>query len=146
MRVVQRQAIRALFQACDILLLISRAAHGMHNEITASRQYSAKRLHKQPQSHRLPVFPCCRSSAGVAEAMDAAKNGPEPLHLRRTSHCASRGTGSDNAYPLWMDTRDPELFVCPNTSPPALCTASAPNASVANDQDIFTAALPVPSK
>ena len=59
-------------------------------------------------------------------------------------------TGIDNAYPLWMDTRDPELFLCPGTgtttSPPAVCTAAAPNASVANDQDIFTAALPVPSK
>jgi hypothetical protein len=55
-------------------------------------------------------------------------------------------TGIDNAYPLWMDTRDPDLFICPNTSPPALCTGTASNASVANDQDIFTAALPVPSK
>jgi len=55
-------------------------------------------------------------------------------------------SGIDNAYPLWMDTRDPDLFLCPNTSPPAICTGSASNASVANDQDIFTASLPVPSK
>ena len=55
-------------------------------------------------------------------------------------------SGIDNAYPLWMDTRDPDLFLCPNTSPPAICTASADNASIANDQDIFTASLPVPSK
>lgn len=59
-------------------------------------------------------------------------------------------TAVDNAYPLWMDTRDPDLFLCPGTAianvPPALCTGSASNAAVANDQDIFTAALPVPSK
>ena len=55
-------------------------------------------------------------------------------------------SGIDNAYPLWMDTRVPDLFLCPNTSPPAICTGSASNASVANDQDIFTASLPVPSK
>ncbi|MFL5661223.1 MAG: sialidase family protein [Ktedonobacteraceae bacterium] len=55
-------------------------------------------------------------------------------------------TGIDNAYPLWMDTRVPDLFICPNSSPPAICTGTASNASVANDQDIFTAALPVPSK
>ena len=51
-----------------------------------------------------------------------------------------------DAHPVWMDTRDPELFICPNVSPPALCTGSASNASIANDQDIFTASLPVPSK
>jgi hypothetical protein len=53
-------------------------------------------------------------------------------------------TAIDNAYPLWMDTRSPELFVCPNTTPPAVCTGDASNASVANDQDIYTAALAVP--
>jgi hypothetical protein len=49
-----------------------------------------------------------------------------------------------------MDTRDPELFLCPGTAapgvPPAVCTGSASNAAIANDQDIFTASLPVPSK
>jgi hypothetical protein len=59
-------------------------------------------------------------------------------------------TAVDNAYPLWMDTRNPELFLCPGTgavgSPPAVCTASVDNASLANDQDIYTAALPIPSK
>jgi hypothetical protein len=48
-----------------------------------------------------------------------------------------------------MDTRDPELFVCRDsagtiTQPPALCTAAAPNAAVANDQNINTRSLPVP--
>lgn len=59
-------------------------------------------------------------------------------------------SADDNAYPVWMDTRDPELFLCPGTgtvgNPPQVCTGSARNAAVANDQDIFVAALPVPSK
>lgn len=54
---------------------------------------------------------------------------------------------NSTAYPLWMDTRDPELFLCPGTgatgAPPKVCTASATNASRANDQDIFVAAMPV---
>jgi hypothetical protein len=55
-----------------------------------------------------------------------------------------------NAYPVWMDTRTPELFLCPGTatagSPPRVCTASASNAKVANDQEIRTASLGVPSR
>ncbi len=59
----------------------------------------------------------------------------------------------DNAYPLWTDTRNPDVFVCEDgngnvLAPPRVCTASAPGApaSPLNDQDIYTAALPVPSK
>ncbi len=56
-------------------------------------------------------------------------------------------TIGDFAYPIWMDTRDPELFLCPGTAapgtPPSICTISAPQASVANDQDIFVTALPI---
>jgi hypothetical protein len=58
-----------------------------------------------------------------------------------------------NASPLWTDTRNPELFACADGSgnvitPPQVCTASAPGApaSPLNDQDIYTANLPVPSK
>jgi hypothetical protein len=54
----------------------------------------------------------------------------------------------DNANPVWTDTRNPDLFTCPGSSAPAVCTASAPGAPAAplNDQDIYTANLPVPSK
>lgn len=54
----------------------------------------------------------------------------------------------NDAHPVWMDTRDPDLFVCPTSvsATPAVCESSASNADVANDQDIFTANLPVPSK
>jgi hypothetical protein len=59
-------------------------------------------------------------------------------------------TGVDHAYPLWMDTRDSELFLCPGTgtttAAPAVCGANTPSGIPANDQDIFTANLPVPSK
>jgi hypothetical protein len=57
-------------------------------------------------------------------------------------------TAPVNANPLWTDTRTPELFLCPGTgavgSPPQLCTASAPNAAVANDEELRTANIPVP--
>jgi len=59
-------------------------------------------------------------------------------------------TAVDNAYPLWMDTRSPDLFLCPGTgasmSPPTVCTGSASNAVIANDQDVFTVAQRVPTK
>ena len=57
----------------------------------------------------------------------------------------------DNAYPLWSDTRNPELFTCRDqsgnvTTPPSICAGSATNAAIANDQEIYTAAVGVPSK
>jgi hypothetical protein len=57
----------------------------------------------------------------------------------------ARGT----AHPTWMDTRDPELFACRDvagrvTTPPSVCTASAPNASRANDQNIYSARFAIP--
>lgn len=52
------------------------------------------------------------------------------------------------AHPLWMDTRGPDLFLCPGTGapgvPPALCTATEPNGRMANDQDVFTQGVTVP--
>ena len=54
------------------------------------------------------------------------------------------------AHPIWMDTRSPDLFLCPGTGitgvAPGLCTASGANATIANDQDIFTAAVAVPTR
>jgi hypothetical protein len=56
-------------------------------------------------------------------------------------------TALDQAHPIWSDTRAPELFLCPGTGavgvPPKVCTASAPNAAVANDQDVYTASIRV---
>ncbi|HEV7214373.1 MAG TPA: hypothetical protein VGP33_04545, partial [Chloroflexota bacterium] len=59
-------------------------------------------------------------------------------------------TAVTDAHPLWMDTRNPELFLCPGTgtpgTPPATCEASASNASVANDQDAFTRGVNIPTQ
>jgi hypothetical protein len=59
-------------------------------------------------------------------------------------------SAANDALPLWMDTRDADLFLCPGTGapgvPPRICTGqSVPNGPVANDQDIFTARVGIPS-
>jgi hypothetical protein len=59
-------------------------------------------------------------------------------------------TADDTAHPIWMDTRDPNLLVCRDsagavTLPPSLCTTSAPNAEVANDQNAYTRSLAIPT-
>jgi hypothetical protein len=59
-------------------------------------------------------------------------------------------SADDVAHPAWMDTRDPDLFVCRDSAgnvvqPPGVCTAGAPNAPFANDQNIYTEALDVPT-
>jgi hypothetical protein len=57
-------------------------------------------------------------------------------------------TAVTSALPLWMDTRIDELFLCTGTGvagvPPALCTGTATNAPLANDQNAFTARVDVP--
>ena len=51
------------------------------------------------------------------------------------------------AYPVWSDTRNAALFTCPGTAtaghPPQLCHGLATNASIANDEDIYTTAVPI---
>jgi hypothetical protein len=49
------------------------------------------------------------------------------------------------AWPIWSDTRAPDLFLCPGTgtptTPPQTCTGTegGPQAGLtANDQDIYT--------
>lgn len=58
-------------------------------------------------------------------------------------------TAVHRAHPIWSDTRNLDVFICRDASgkvilPPSLCLASAPNAHLANDQDIYTAGLGVP--
>jgi hypothetical protein len=54
-----------------------------------------------------------------------------------------------SAHPVWADTRTPAQFLCPGTGTPGhaptLCTASAANATTANDQELRTANVGVPS-
>jgi len=56
----------------------------------------------------------------------------------------------EEAVPIWSDTRDADVFVCPGTAtpghPPALCGATEANGLVANDQDIFLDVLSLPSR
>ncbi|AQZ63412.1 BNR/Asp-box repeat protein [[Actinomadura] parvosata subsp. kistnae] len=53
-----------------------------------------------------------------------------------------------HAYPAWSDTRTAARFLCPGTGvpgvPPRTCTAPAPQADPANDEEIFTARVPIP--
>lgn len=58
-------------------------------------------------------------------------------------------TAVHRAHPIWSDTRDLDVFVCQDASgkvilPPSVCVARATNASLANDQNIYTAGLGVP--
>jgi hypothetical protein len=58
-------------------------------------------------------------------------------------------SAGDVAHPYWMDTRDPDLFVCRDsagnvTLPPSVCTAGSDHAAVANDQNTYTQALGIP--
>ena len=57
-------------------------------------------------------------------------------------------TAVTSALPLWSDTRIDELFLCTGTGvpgvPPALCTGTATNAPLANDQNAFTSGVTVP--
>ena len=53
----------------------------------------------------------------------------------------------DRAYPIWTDTRSPDLALCPDTAtvgvPPRVCTFDAtPGGPLANTENIFTAAFP----
>jgi hypothetical protein len=53
------------------------------------------------------------------------------------------------AYPAWSDTRNPAPVLCPGSgtpgNPPRLCVTPAPNAPYNNDQEIYAAAVRVPS-
>ena len=52
----------------------------------------------------------------------------------------------DRRDPTWMDTRDPDAFVCAGTGqpgmPPTLCPGTEPNGLTANDQHIYTRTMP----
>jgi len=74
---------------------------------------------------------------------------PPPTQFNGTFYGDYAGVAVTNrtAYPVWSDTRPVDLFLCPGTgtttTPPAVCQGGATNASVANDQDIYTVGIPV---
>lgn len=53
--------------------------------------------------------------------------------------------GGSTAHPIWSDTRNSDVFICPGTGapgvPPTLCTALEVSGVKGNDQDIFTRAI-----
>ena len=52
-------------------------------------------------------------------------------------------TAGNDAFPIWSDTRDPDLFLCPGTgtpgNPPTLCTATENTGLQANDENTYMA-------
>jgi hypothetical protein len=54
----------------------------------------------------------------------------------------------DDVHPIWTDTRDASLFLCPGTGkpgmPPQVCTKTEPNGIIDNNQEIFTATVDPP--
>lgn len=59
-------------------------------------------------------------------------------------------TAGNDALPIWSDTRDPDLFLCPGTgtpgNPPGLCTATETTGVMANDENSYMARMAVPTK
>lgn len=59
-------------------------------------------------------------------------------------------SAATQAYPIWSDTRSPDLFLCPGTgtagTPPKLCGATEQNGEQANDENTFAAAVNVPTR
>jgi hypothetical protein len=57
---------------------------------------------------------------------------------------------NERAHPVWSDTRAVDVFLCPDSAtgpgnPPRLCTATEPNGLRANDQEMFTASVRIPT-
>jgi hypothetical protein len=52
------------------------------------------------------------------------------------------------AFPIWSDTRPNDLFLCAGTgtpgNPPKACLAGASNASIANNEAVYTGAVNIP--
>ena len=72
--------------------------------------------------------------------------------LPSSTSCVGGIDASKDAHPLWMDTRDSDLFLCPGSAvpgtPPATGTGTeigGPQDGVTvNDEEIFTQGVPIP--
>ena len=91
-----------------------------------------------------------RNASDFATARVTTSSMPPPTQFEGAFFGDYSGLSADDAaHPVWMDTRDVELFVCRDsagnvTQPPAVCTAAATNAGVANDQNVYTRSIAVP--
>ncbi|WP_245805081.1 sialidase family protein [Amycolatopsis australiensis] len=87
------------------------------------------------------------SGAGVTHIRATSGSMPPPTQFSGTFYGDYAGIAvtARTAYPVWSDTRPPDLFLCPGTGtpgvPPRSCEAGAPNASIANDQDTYTTSV-----
>jgi len=55
----------------------------------------------------------------------------------------------DQAIPIWSDTRDPELFLCPGSGAPQVCTGTYAHPTgdvVANDEEIYASTESIPTR
>jgi hypothetical protein len=81
---------------------------------------------------------------GFSHQRATSSSMPPPTQFAGTFYGDYIGIAATNrtAYPIWSDTRPVDLFLCPGTgtttTPPAVCQAGAANASVANDEDVYT--------
>ena len=76
---------------------------------------------------------------------------PPPTQFAGTFYGDYTGLDANtNANPFWSDTRNPEPFVCPGSGgAPSTCTATVTQGGetlTANDEDVYTANLAVPSR
>jgi len=90
-----------------------------------------------------------QTSRGLDSTRATSSPMPPPTQFSGTFYGDYSGLAADRraAYPLWSDTRNADLFLCPGTGapghPPATCTGSASNAPQANDQEIYTTRVDV---
>ena len=91
-----------------------------------------------------------RDLASFAASRVTSSSMPPPTQFSGQFYGDYTGlAAAGQALPLWMDTRDNDLFACPGVTPPAVCTgtesAGFQAGLLANDEDIFTAPVPIPT-
>ncbi|MCK2219265.1 glycoside hydrolase [Actinomadura sp. ATCC 31491] len=86
-----------------------------------------------------------RTGAGYATQRVTSSSMPPPTQFGGVFYgdYIQITAGAGGVLPLWMDTRQAALFLCPGTGvpgvPPRTCTAPAPQADPANEQEVYTA-------
>jgi hypothetical protein len=91
-----------------------------------------------------------RNGSDFATRRVTSSSMPPPTQFEGSFYGDYSGlSAGDVAHPYWMDTRDPDLFVCRDsagnvTLPPSVCTAGSERAALANDQNVYTRALSIP--
>ena len=88
-----------------------------------------------------------RWSMKVARATSSSNAAADPVRRPVLRRLRRAGGHDKTAYPLWSDTRTPELFLCPGTgtpgNPPRTCTGPGFSGAPANDQEVFVQRLSI---